>query len=289
VNELRFLTEPGDVALHEPALVIAFSGWFDAAGAATAAVRHLTGIDDDLGQPVAEIDPEGFFDFTRRRPTVSLDERGQRMVSWPTNRFVARSFANARDVVSLAGEEPHLRWSQFADLVVEVGRAYECRMVVTLGAAIAEVPHTRRPRVVGSTSSAAVAERLGLAMPTYQGATGVIGILLQRCDHAGLPAISLRVEVPHYLAAVPHPLATVAILERLEPVLDVPTGHQELADDVNEWRRHHDQAVARDPEAVAYVERLEQAYDQRATEQLPSADELAAELEDFLRDEESDE
>jgi predicted ATP-grasp superfamily ATP-dependent carboligase len=157
-------------------------------------------------------------------------------------------------------------------------------MVVTVGAAIAEVPHTRRPQVVGSTTSSELAQRLGLARPSYEGVTGLIGVVHERLERAELPAISLRVGVPHYLAAVPHPLATVALLQHLEHVLGVPTSHAELDDDVDEWRRHHDEAVALDPDAVAYVERLESTYDEQVAAEVPSADELAAELEAFLRD-----
>jgi hypothetical protein len=273
-------------SLRRPILVTAFTGWFDAGGAATAAVRHLGGIDEGLAQPLAAIDPETFFDFTRRRPTVALDPAGQRVVSWPRNELARREFdpPAAHDIVVLEGEEPHLRWSSFADLVVEAALACGCEMVVTVGAAIAELPHTRIPQVVGSTTSDELARRLGLARPTYEGVTGLIGVLLERLERAELPSISLRVGVPHYLAAVPHPQATVALLRHLEHVLGVPTGHGELAEDVEEWRRHHDEAVQLDPDAVAYVERLEAAYDNRVAAEMPSPDELAAELEAFLRD-----
>jgi hypothetical protein len=286
VTELAWRGGAPPDALHRPVLIAAFTGWFDAAGAATAAVRHLAGADEGLCEAVASIDPEAFFDFTRRRPTVALDPEGQRVVSWPRNEFAVRSFGDeaAHDVVVLAGEEPHLRWSTFADLLVDVAQDTACEMVVTVGAAIAEVPHTRRPQVVGSTTAPELARRLGLSRPTYEGVTGMIGVLHERLERAELPAISLRVGVPHYLAAVPHPLATVALLQHLEHVLGVPTNHAELAEDVDEWRRHHDEAVALDPDAAAYVARLEAAFDEHVAAEVPSADELAAELEAFLRD-----
>jgi hypothetical protein len=286
VTELAWVGGAPPAALHRPVLVTAFTGWFDAAGAATAAVRHLSGADEGLCVPIASIDPETFFDFTRRRPTVALDPEGQRVVSWPRNEFAVRSFgdAAAHDLVVLTGEEPHLRWSTFADLIVDVAQETGSEMVVTAGAAIAEVPHTRPPQVVGSTTSAELARRLGLGRPTYEGVTGLIGVLHERIERAELPAISLRVGVPHYLATVPHPLATVALLQHLEHVLGVPTGLGELAEDVDEWRRHHDEAVALDPDAAAYVARLEGMYDEQVVAEVPSPDELAAELEAFLRD-----
>ncbi len=281
---------PPLTSLRRPILVTAFTGWFDAAGAATAAVRHLGGIDEGLAQPLATIEAETFFDFTRRRPTVALDPAGQRVVSWPRNELALRALDEpaAHDIVVLDGEEPHLRWSSFADLLVEAALACRCEMVVTVGSAIAELPHTRRPQVVGSTTSDELARRLGLARPTYEGVTGLIGVLLERLERAELPAISLRVGVPHYLAAVPHPQATVALLQHLEHVLGVPTGHAELDEDVDEWRRHHDEAVSLDPDAAAYVGRLEAAYDDRVAAEVPSSDELAAELEAFLRDHRDD-
>ena len=267
----------------------AFTGWFDIAGGATAAVRHLTGTDSGL---VASIDPDGFFDFTVRRPTVSLDDDDRRVVSWPRNevrvggggvRPAVRSEGGPHDLVLLAGEEPNLRWGTFAGLVVEAVRRLRCEMVVTVGTVADTQPHTRVPLVFGSSTNEQLAARLGLSRPRYQGPTGVVGVLHDRLDRAGIPAISLRAPVPHYLAGTPNPKATVALLQHLEHVLGVPTGHGMLADEVALWAVRHQEAVEADSDAPAYVRQLEAVHDQRLDAALAEGD-LAGELEAFLRE-----
>jgi len=271
--------EPG---LYRPVLVAAFTGWFDIAGGATSAVRHLGGDDGPL---LAAIDADGFFDFTARRPTVALDDDRKRVVTWPRNELRAASASGApHDLVLLVGEEPNVRWGTFADLLLEAAQRLRCEMVVTVGTVADTQPHTRAPLVFGSSTNEALASRLGLSRPRYEGPTGVVGVLHDRLDRAGLPAIALRAPVPHYLAASPNPKSTVALLQHLEHVLGVPTRHGALGREVEEWDRRHDAAVASDDEAPAYVRQLEIVHDRRLEATAADGDDLAAELEAFLRE-----
>jgi hypothetical protein len=285
-DELSWYEEP---ILHRAVLIAAFTGWFDIAGGATAAVRHLGG---DDGLLLAAIDPDGFFDFTARRPTVSLDDDGQRVISWPANEIRlggnGRGGNGSHDLVLLAGEEPNLRWETFAGLVVEVVERLRCEMVVTVGTVADTQPHTRNPLVFGSSTNDALASRLGLSRPRYQGPTGVVGVLHDRLDRAEVPAISLRAPVPHYLAATPNPKSTVALLQHLEHVLGVSTGHGKLADEVTAWDLRHQEAVEADPDAPGYVRQLEAVHDQRLNAAVASEGDLAAELDAFLREQRGD-
>ncbi len=269
--------------LRRPVLVAAFSGWFDAAGAATTAVRHLGGA---AGSVVAAVDPDGFFDFTSRRPTVVLDEASRRVVEWPRNELRASPRPDgAHDLVLLAGEEPNMRWATFVGLLVEACQRLRCELVVTLGTVADAHPHTRNPLVVGSSTDSMLARRLGLDRPRYQGITGVVGVLHTALEGATIPAISLRAPVPYYLPDSPNPKATVALLASLERVLGAPTGHEELAEEVLSWAQRHDDAVSADDDAARYVRKLEVAYDQQLSASVPDGADLAAELEAFLRDE----
>ncbi len=266
--------------LDRPVLVMAFTGWFDVAGGATSAVRHLGG---DTGELVAMIDPDGFFDFTARRPTVAL-EQGTRVLSWPRNEFRRGPGAPPHDLVLLAGEEPHVRWGTFVGLVQEVVHRLRCEMVVTLGTVADAQPHTRTPLVFGSSTNEALASRLGLSRPRYEGPTGVVGVLHERLDRAGTPSISLRAPVPHYVAGSPNPKSTVALLQHLEHVLGVPTAHADLADEVALWDERHREAVEGDADAPAYVRQLEVVHDQRLEATVTDEGDIAAELDAFLRE-----
>lgn len=273
--------------LHDPIMVIALRGWFDVAGAATDALDRLFA--DRVAPVVASIDPDPFFDFTQERPEVYLDEDDDRQVRWPANEFrIARYPGRAHDLVVLSGVEPHLRYATFADCIIEVAEQLGCQVVVTVGAAAEAVPHTRMPLVVGSSTNEGLVRALGLSRPQYQGVTGLVGVLQERLDRRGLPAISLRVGVPHYLGNAKHPKSSAALLRHLEHVLDVPTGHGRLTDDVGRWQALHDEAVADDMQASAYLRLLEAEYDRRTEASLPTADDLAADFERFLREQRGD-
>jgi proteasome assembly chaperone (PAC2) family protein len=273
--------------LHSPILVVALRGWFDIAEVATDAIDALS--TDVVAPIVASIDPDPFFDFTQERPEVFFDDGDERQVRWPTNDFrVARFPGHSHDLVVLAGVEPHLRYATFADCIIAVAHRLGCEMVVTVGAAAEAVPHTRVPLVVGSSTNDGLARALGLSRPQYQGITGLVGVLQERLDRAAIPAVSLRVGVPHYLGNAKHPRSSAALLGHLGHVLGVPASSAGFDEEIERWRSLHDEAVAEDPQARAYVTMLEREYDRRAEASLPSAEALAEELERFLRDQRDD-
>jgi proteasome assembly chaperone (PAC2) family protein len=273
--------------LHRPIMVLALRGLFDIAEVATDAIDTLA--DDRVAPIVASIDPDPFFDFTQERPQVVMDDAELRQVVWPENEFrIARFPGKAHDLVLLSGVEPHLRYGTFADAIIEVARQLQCEVVVTVGAAPEAVPHTRPSQVVGSSTNDGLVRALGLSRPQYQGVTGLVGVLQERLDRAGIPAVSLRVGVPHYLGNAKHPQSSAALLRHLEHVLGVPTGHAELTEDAMRWRSLHDEAVAEDDHASSYVAMLEHEYDRKMEATLPTGDDLAAEFEKFLREQRDD-
>lgn len=274
-------------SLRNPVLVVALEGLFDAASVATSALDWMVKERDHL--VVADIDPDAFYDFTQQRPMVWMDDNEARRIRWPENEFLLVPYPDgARDLVVLNGIEPHLGWVTFSECVVTVARELSCDLVVSLGAVPEQVPHTRVPLVVGSTTNGELASRLGLGRPQYQGPTGLAGVLLQRLDDADIASVSLRVGVPHYLASAQHPKSAAALLQHLQHVLGVPTDHQGLADEIGRWQELHDAAVDGDPQAVGYVSMLEKRHDALVESTLPSGDDLAAELEAFLRERRDD-
>jgi proteasome assembly chaperone (PAC2) family protein len=269
--------------LRRPIMVLALRGWFDIAQVATIALNEL--LTDRIAPVVATIDCDPFFDFTQERPHVELDEDNMRHIRWPANEFrFARFPDGSHDLVVLAGVEPHLRYATFADCVLEVARAAKCEVVVTVGAVADTIPHTRAPLVVGSTTNDNLASALGLSPPRYQGITGLVGVLQERLDRADIPAVSLRVGVPHYLGNAEHPQSSIALLQHLHHVLGVPVHTDRLVALATHRRALHDDAVADDEQASAYVAMLEREYDTRSEAAIPSADDLAAEFERFLRE-----
>ncbi len=277
MTDLTWRTVP---PLRRPILLMAFAGLFDAGGSATDALRWIRDHADST--EIAEIDSENFFNFQDHRPEVRLRD-GQREIAWPTTNVWACRTDGVRDLVVMTGVEPHLLWRTYADQIVEVARRSGAEISATIGAMVSMVPHTRPLGVTGSAANSQLADRLGLGRPTYQGPTGVVGVVNERFDHYGLPVISLRVAVPHYVSAAPSPKATRALLRRIEQTTGVETKYEDLDADVSEWLRRVDAAVADDVESQDYVGRLERQVDSNE-ELLPSGDDLAAELEAFLRD-----
>jgi len=274
--------------LRNPVMLVALRGLFDIGGVATSALDWMLKERDFT--VVADIDPDPFFDFTQERPEVFTDEDGDRQIRWPENEFmIIRYPEGARDMVVLNGVEPHVAWGTFTQSVVEVAKGLGCTLVISLGAAAEQVPHSRVPFVVGSTTNAELAMRLGLSRPQYQGPTGVAGVLLDALDRANLANISLRVGVPHYLMHAQHPKSAAALLQHLQHVLGIPTDHANLQKEIGRWQELHDAAVEGDPQASAYVEMLEHRHDQLVEKNMPSGDDLAAELEEFLRGQSEDE
>jgi len=270
-------------ALHRPILVVALTGLFDVSKAATSALEHL--VATRTVQTIAEIDPDGFYDFTQERPHVWLDEEGDRHLSWPVNEVHAVRYPGGpHDLLVLVGVEPHVRWKTFAGHLVEIARRCRCELVVTVGAGAEAVPHTRTPSVFGSSNNDELARRLGLSRPQYQGPTGVFGVFHQLIDQTRIPAISLRVPVPHYLVNAEHPKSTAALLRHLEHVLGVPTDHGALDAEIERWADLHDAAVTTDQQAAAFVKLLEREFDRRTEAAIPTADDLAEQFERFLRE-----
>ncbi len=279
MSELQWQRVP---ALRRPVVVLAFDGWFDAGEAATGAVEWIR--DRTVAEILARIDAEEHFDFQQQRPEVRIDERGIRQISWPDTIAHAAVLPDAsHDLVLVTGVEPHLGWRQFVDHLIEIVELSGAELVVTLGSMAAGVPHTRPPQVSGSSSHAELAEPLGLARPTYEGPTGVVGVLHGELDRRGIPAISLRVSVPHYLGGSPNPRCTRALLEHLERVTGIETAFTELDDEVAEWLGRVEAAVEVDEDVQSYVLGLEEEFD-RAVDEMASSTDLAGELERFLRD-----
>lgn len=267
--------------LRSPILVTAFQGWFDVGGAATGALEWLSERSDS--SRVAHIDPEEFFNFSEQRPTVRLRD-GRRTIDWPANEVhTLRSPSAEHDLLLVVGAEPHLRWRSFAETTAELARRSGTTLLVTVGAHIADIPHTRPFTVTGSTSDAELAETWGLDMPSYEGPTGVVGVLHERFEGLGVPAVSLRVAVPHYVSGAPNPKGSRALLERFERVTGLATGWSELDEASREWEERVNEAMNADDDVIAYVRRLEARADARAERDVPSPEDLGAEFERFLR------
>jgi len=272
--------------LRAPALICAFSGWNDAGDAASAA---LTFIGESLGaERFARIDPEDFYDFQSTRPQIRLTEGRTREILWPgVEIFAARVPLAPRDLILVQGPEPSMRWKSFCRHIIDLAEALGTQMVVTLGALLADVPHTHPVAITGLASDEALVEKLALEQSTYEGPTGIVGVLHTACADAGLPAASLWSSVPHYVAAAPNPKAALALVRKLESLIAVSVNATELENATAEYERQVSRAVESDPEVQAFVERLEQATDIDTTPlgpgDLPSGDAIASEFQRFLK------
>ena len=269
-------------------MVCAFKGWNDAGEAASAAVTYIKGSFD--ARAVAGIDPEEYYDFTAVRPTVKLTDGDVREIEWPENSFSVAPVSGAdMDLVLLQGVEPSLRWRRFTDAVIQTARELGVQMVITLGALLADVPHSRPVAITGITSDELLVERLGFEPPSYEGPTGIVGVLQRACAEEGLPAVSLWASVPHYVAASPNPKVALALVRAFEGTAGLAVDGGELEEAAEDYERQVTAAVASDPEVKAFVERLETAMDEAQEEnppdegQLPSADTIASDFQRFLR------
>jgi proteasome assembly chaperone (PAC2) family protein len=273
--------------LRRPFLVVAFEGWSDAGDAATSAVAYLKSQWD--GVDFASIDPEDFFDFQAHRPMVKLNDAEIREIVWPSTEFSYASVPGTeRDVVLLSGIEPSMRWSTFTSLVLDVARTVDAELVVGLGALLAGRPHTRPIRVTGTATTPELATRFGLATPRYEGPTGILGVLMDACRRTDLDAVTLWGWVPHYLSGTPSPGAALSLLQRLSALLDVPISLSDLEERTRSHSGRVEDAVRSDPDIAATVEDLERQADAEDMSDMPSADDLAAEVERFLRDQRGD-
>jgi proteasome assembly chaperone (PAC2) family protein len=274
--------------LRHPVMVCAFKGWNDAGEAASSAVSFIRGSFD--ASEVANFDPEEYYDFTAVRPTVRLNEDQLREIDWPDNTLSAAAVPGAEsDLLFLQGTEPSLRWRRFTENVVATARELDVRMVITLGALLADVPHSRPVAVSGFASDRALVQRLGFERTRYEGPTGIVGVLQHSCAAAGLRAASLWASVPHYVAASPNPKVALALVRAFEGTAGVAVDAAELESAAEDYERQVSAAVASDPEVKAFVERLETAMDEvqaenpPSEESLPSADTIASDFQRFLR------
>ena len=280
-EELRIHSRP---ELEKPVLLAAFRGWNDGAQAASLAAGYLAKTWD--AEQFGEIDPEDFFDFQATRPHVSLEDGLTRRIEWPETGFYhARPDGLDRDVVLLLGIEPNLRWRTFTELVVGLASELEVELMITLGALLADVPHTRPAPVTGSATDSELVERLGLSASRYEGPTGIVGVLHDACREAGIPSASLWAAVPHYVSLTPSPRAAVALCERLGSLIGVDIDVDELEEAAQSYEEQVSEAVASDEETASYVEELERRTDSiEESSDLPSGEALAAELTRFLRE-----
>jgi proteasome assembly chaperone (PAC2) family protein len=272
--------------LRSPVLVCAFAGWNDAASAATTALEAVAvGLDAAV---LARIDPEEFFDFQSNRPTIRLSEGQARQIEWPANTLLAAPAPNAeRDIVLLEGTEPSLRWRTFAELVAGAAERLEVSVVITLGALIADVAHTRPVPITGLASDPDLVEQLGLERSSYEGPTGIVGVVHDACHRRGIESASLWAAIPHYVAAVPNPKAALALLRRLEGLTGIAIEASELEEAMSRFEEQVDRAVASSPEIEELVGRLEEEQgepDDRITPgEVPSGDTIARDFQRFLR------
>ncbi|WP_370324085.1 PAC2 family protein [Euzebya sp.] len=275
--------------LTRPTLFAAFEGWNDAGEAATGAVDALCEVLD--AEDFADIDPEDFFDFQVTRPVVRWQD-DRRVLEWPSNTFSHARTGGARDAVLLRGREPNTRWRTFTDDILDLARQLGVTRVVTLGALQVDVPHTRPVPVTGTSSDTEVAAAHGLRRSSYEGPTGIVGVLHQAAEEAGFEAVSLWVGVPHYLAGTAYQSASLAIARRVAGLLDTDLDLDELADEADAQLSDIAELVAEDDELAEYVTELESRadadHDPLDTDQLPSppvtGEQLAAEFERYLRD-----
>jgi proteasome assembly chaperone (PAC2) family protein len=274
--------------LTRPVMVASFRGWNDGGQGASMANAFLSR--SWRAEKFASIDSENFFDFQSTRPHVALVEGTVRRIDWPENVFEhARPARSDRDTVLLLGTEPGLRWRTFAGLVSGLAADLGVELVVTLGALLADVPHTRPAPVTASASDASLMEELGVQPSRYEGPTGIVGVLHDACRVAGIPSLSLWAAVPHYVSLTPSPRAAKALCDRLGTLLDIPLDTTELETASEAYMQQVSEAVAADEETAAYVEELEGRIDDIVEESdLPSGDTLAAELTRFLREREQD-
>jgi proteasome assembly chaperone (PAC2) family protein len=283
VEPLIWEAEPPE--LRAPILVCSFRGWNDAAGSASAALATVAAsLDSEL---VASVDPEEFFDFQANRPMITLDEGQARQIDWPANSLISAEAPFAeRDLLLLDGTEPNLRWRTFSESIATAAERMGVEMVITLGALLAEVSHTLPVPITGLASDEDMVEELDLSRSTYEGPTGIVGVLHDTCRKKGMTSASLWAAVPHYVAAVPNPKAALALLRRLEGLTGIAVDASELEEETESYEEQVGRAVAANPEIEELVQRIEEQQAEQLSEEgedLPSADTIASDFQQFLR------
>ncbi|HEY2957501.1 MAG TPA: PAC2 family protein [Actinomycetota bacterium] len=281
MEHTTFLHRP---TLRRPFLIAAFEGWNDAGEAASTALGFVGASLD--AETFARIDAEEFYDFQQTRPTVRLDDDLRRRIDWPAVEFQAVRLPSAEhDLVLVRGHEPNLRWRAFVREALEIATSIDVEMVVTLGALLADVPHTRPVQVVGSAGDPRLARRFGLPLSRYEGPTGILGVLSDAASRDSVPALSLWAALPHYVQAAPNPRAALALVEKLSELVRLPVDTSTLADATKAFDETVAELISDDPDLVGYVERLEAAHDQESSPLTDVApDQLVAEVERYLRE-----
>lgn len=269
--------------LRRPRAIIAFEGWGDACDAASGAANYLNGA-LDVGEPFAAIDPEEFFDFQAHRPMVTIDDGETRRLTWPTTRFYGVQLPeDDRDLIIAVGDEPSYRWKTYSRHLTHVLCDNDVEEVIMLGAFIGQVAHTQRVPVIGVATDPALVTRNGLMTSSYEGPTGIVGVMVEACREAGIPTLALWAATPHYLAANPNPKAMLALAQRATSILGITVDFTELETVTDEYLDRVNAALQASDEFSAYVTELEQ--NEPTTESLdPEAvGGLVNEIEDFLR------
>ena len=267
--------------LRSPILIAAFEGWNDAGESASGVIDHL--LDQWQAEEIAYFDPENYYDFQVNRPTVRLSELGTREIEWPTTSFYSITLPHAsRDIVLVRGIEPSMRWRSYVEEFLGYCDDLEIELIVTLGALLSETPHTRPLHVIGSGSDAEVVNRYSLNVSSYEGPTGIVGALQEACSRLEKKALSLWVQVPHYVSQPPCPKGSLALISRLEDLLSIDLPLGDLEEESKAWETGVNQLASEDAEVASYVSNLEEQQD--ATD-LPEAsgDAIAREFERYLR------
>jgi proteasome assembly chaperone (PAC2) family protein len=281
-------------ALRKPVMLIAFSGWNDAAEAATGAASHILGawtaaehaINDQVGvvpELIADIDPEEFYDFQVNRPLVDIDESQIRSLTWPGTQIFGLATPNFDfDFIIVRGVEPSMKWKTFTHDLLDLADDLEVQTIITLGSMLADAPHSRPITVTGSGAHPEIAKRLGVEVSRYEGPTGILGVIADACLRRGLDAISLWAAIPHYASNSPSPKATLALINALEDFLEISLPQGELHADSLEWESEVDELAREDSDVAEYVKALEESKDSALLSDV-SGEDLARELERFLR------
>ena len=267
--------------LVDPVLVAAFEGWNDAGDAASEAIEHLREVWS--ATPLADLDSEEYYGYQVNRPQITVDEGGIRRLIWPATRiFIARVPLFPRDIVLVQGIEPNMKWQQFVREILGLATELEVSLVITLGSLLSDIPHTRPVPVTATSTQPGLQAQYDLEPSTYEGPTGIVGALQEACTRFDIPAMSLWAAVPHYVSQPPCPKATLALVRRIEDILDMPVPLGELADEARAWELGVDDLAAEDEEVAEYVRQLEESRD--ATD-LPEAsgEAIAKEFERYLR------
>ncbi len=279
--------------LRNPVMIVAFSGWNDAAEAASGALEHLLSgwrekMDEVVPELIADVDSEDFYDFQVNRPQVSIDESEIRSITWPTTQVFGLSVPSMnRDLVVVTGVEPSMRWKSFTGDLLDLADDLEVSLVITLGSLLADTPHSRPITVTGTGAHPSIASRLGVSVSKYEGPTGILAIIQDGCMRRGIDAISLWAAVPHYAASSPSPKATLALINTLEEFLNISIPLVDLPDRADSWEKEVNDLAAEDTEIAEYVKALEESKDAAELPEV-SGDSIAKEFERYLRRQKED-